>query len=347
MVNNKEKKQRIKCVVWDLDNTIWDGVLLEKSGVTLKEGISDIIKTIDNRGILQSIASKNEHQAAMLKLEEFGLKEYFIYPQINWNSKSSSIKEIAKLINIGLDSIAFVDDQEFEREEVKYSIHEVLCIDALDIHNLVNRPELIPEFITEDSKLRRSMYLNDIKRKEIEENFEGTKEEFLSTLNMIFTIAPVTDNDLQRAEELTIRTHQMNTTGYTYSYDKLEALSRSKKHKLFITGLEDRFGRYGKIGLSLVEIDGDVWTIKLLLMSCRVISRGVGTVLLNYIMQLAKDNNVRLFAEFVPNDRNRMMYITYKFAGFKEIRQVGDMIILENDLSNIQSFPDYIDVKVL
>ncbi|WP_291567188.1 MULTISPECIES: HAD-IIIC family phosphatase [unclassified Clostridium] len=346
-VLNSEKRRKIKCVVWDLDNTIWNGVLLEDKDITLRDGIVDIIKTLDNRGILQSIASKNEYNIAMKKLKEFGIEEYFIYPQINWNSKSDSIKKIAKQINIGIDTLAFIDDQVFEREEVKFSIKEVLCIDALELDKLLNMPEMNPRFITEDSKLRRQMYQSDIKRNREEKTFNGTQEEFISSLNMHFTISVVSEGDLQRAEELTVRTHQLNATGYTYSYEELDCLRKSDRHKLFIAGLEDKYGNYGKIGLILIECDEEVWTLKLLLMSCRVISRGVGTIMLNYIMNLAKDANVKLYAEFVPTERNRMMYITYKFAGFREVGERNGVVILENDLLQIQSIPEYVQVLAL
>jgi len=103
--------KKIKCLVWDLDNTIWDGVILEDGDVVLKDGIIDIIKTLDERGVLQSIASRNNFKDAYDKLLEFGISEYFLYPQINWNSKSESIKSIAKDLNIGIDSFAFVDDR--------------------------------------------------------------------------------------------------------------------------------------------------------------------------------------------------------------------------------------------
>ncbi|MFZ5985659.1 MAG: HAD-IIIC family phosphatase, partial [Bacillota bacterium] len=273
MGNIIKKERKIKCVVWDLDNTLWEGVLLEDSRVTLREGVIDIIKEFDNRGILQSVASKNEHNMAVKKLEEFGISEYFLYPQINWNPKSTSIKNIAESINIGIDTVAFVDDQAFEREEVKFSIPSVLCIDAEDLSNVLEMDEFKPKFVTEDSKKRRLMYLSDMKRKEIENSYEGPQDEFLASLNMVLTISPVGTGDLQRAEELTVRTNQLNTTGYTYSYEELDEIRKSKNHKLFIIGLEDKFGTYGKIGLVLIECRDDIWKIKLLLMSCRVMSR--------------------------------------------------------------------------
>ncbi|ACL75351.1 HAD-IIIC family phosphatase [Ruminiclostridium cellulolyticum] len=335
---------KVKCVVWDLDNTVWDGVLLEDGNVNLFNEVASIIKTLDSRGILQSIASKNDYDLALAKLEEFGLREYFIYPQINWNSKSFSIKEIAKAINIGVDTLAFIDDQQFELEEVKFAVPEVFCIDASNLGNLLDIPEMNPVFITEDSKNRRLMYVSDIERNKLEDEFEGPKEEFLASLNMSFTIMHVQEGDLQRAEELTVRTHQLNTTGYTYSYEELDSFRKSNKHKLLIASLEDKFGTYGKIGLALVECNDDEWILKMLLMSCRVMSRGVGTIMINYVAEQAKKAGVRMLAEFIPNDRNRMMYITYKFAGFQEIQEKNGLCILEKDTNEIPPYPDYIRV---
>ena len=342
----KVKRQSIKCVVWDLDNTIWDGVLLEDDQVVLRPDVVEVIKTLDSRGILHSIASKNDHATAMRKLEQCGLSGYFLYPQINWNSKSSSIKAIAAAINIGIDTLAFIDDQPFEREEVAFSSPEVLCLDAAHVQEIVALPEMMPRFITEDSRQRRRMYLSDIERDQAEKEFVGSSEEFLATLDMVFTITPAQEEDLQRMEELTVRTHQLNTTGYTYSYDELNAFRQSDRHRLLVASLDDRYGTYGKIGLVLVECHEDAWVVKLLLMSCRVISRGVGTIMINHIMNLAKKANVPLHAEFIPNDRNRMMYVTYKFGGFKEIGKQGDMVIFANDLSHIQSFPSYVKVHL-
>lgn len=346
MTNNENERKVIKCVVWDLDNTLWEGVLLENESVTLREGAADAVKALDARGILQSIASKNDHESAMAKLREFGLSEYFLYPQINWNSKAASINRVADAININRDAIAFIDDQAFERGEVEFSLPEVLCLDAADLRGVLDRSELQPRFITEDSRLRRKMYFSDFKRKQAEETFTGAAEEFLATLGMKFTIGPAGRTDLRRAEELTVRTNQLNSTGYTYSYDELAGFLKSDRHLLLIAGLTDKYGTYGKIGLALVECGEREWTLKLLLMSCRVMSRGVGTIMINHIMRLAKAADVPLRAEFLPNGRNRMMYVTYKFANFREVGRSGETIILENDLSLLQDFPAYIQVEI-
>jgi FkbH-like protein len=336
----------IKCVVWDLDDTVWDGILLEDPDVRLRPHVVEILRTLDGRGILHSIASRNDHDTALAKLREFGIDEYFLYPQINWNSKAASISQIAKDINIGLDTIAFVDDQPFEREEVAFSHDKVLCLDSALLDDLLDRAEFNPRFITDDSQQRRRMYMADIRRNREEEEFVGPQEEFLATLGMVFTIAPCREDDLQRAEELTVRTNQLNTTGYTYSYEELDELRKSLRHKLLVSSLEDRHGTYGKIGLTLIEMDPEVWNVKLLLMSCRVMSKGVGMIMIHHVLRMAKQAGVRLRAEFVSNDRNRQMLITYKFAGFKEAGREGNVILFENNYSAIQPPPPYVDLRV-
>jgi FkbH-like protein len=340
-------KHVIKCVVWDLDNTLWEGTLLEGDDVRLRDGVVEIIETLDARGILQSVASKNEHDAAFERLRRFGVAGYFLYPQINWNSKAASITKIAAALNIGADAIAFIDDQPFEREEVAYSLPQVTLFDVADLAGLLDLPHMNPRFVTEDSKMRRRMYLSDIERNRVEEEFVGPKEEFLASLKMVMTVAAAAETDLMRAEELTVRTNQLNTTGRPYSYDELDRFRQSERHQLLIAGLHDKFGSYGKIGLALVECGEQAWTIKLLLMSCRVMSRGVGAVLLNLIARRAREAGVVLRADFLPNERNRMMYVTYKFAGFREVGGEGAVRLLENDLSHVQPFPDYVRIEVV
>lgn len=344
MANNANKK--IKCVVWDLDNTLWEGTLLEDRQVAIKPEMIQILNELDRRGILLSISSKNDHNHAEEQLMQFGVYDYFLYPEINWNPKSQSIKAIAEQLNIGLDTFAFIDDQGYERDEVAHSLPQVLCLDAADVSAMLQMPEFIPAFITEETGARRKLYQADIIRKQAEELFEGTSEDFLATLGMEFTISSVTDEDLHRAEELTVRTNQLNSTGQTYSYEQLEELIQSPRHKLLKSSLKDKYGDYGVIGLSLLTCDPGQWTINLLLMSCRVMSRGVGTMKLNYILDWAKRENVRLLGDFVETDRNRMMLVSYRFAGFRELIRNGNQIVMEHNLSFIQPPPNYVKLIV-
>ncbi|MBB5936681.1 HAD-IIIC family phosphatase [Streptomyces zagrosensis] len=342
----KPQQGRIKCVVWDLDNTLWDGVLLEDGRVTVRPEVVEEIRRLDSLGILHSIASRNDHEAALQKLKEENLADYFLYPQINWNPKSGSVEHIAKAINIGLDAIAFVDDQPFERAEVEHQLPAVLTVDVAHLAEALRTPEFQPKFITDESKLRREMYRSAVVRDEAEQDYAGTSEEFLATLGMEFTISEAQVEDLQRAEELTVRTNQLNSTGRTYSYEELDTLRQDPNHLLLVADLTDRYGEYGKIGLALVERGSPAWQLRMMLMSCRVMARGVGTVLLNHVMALAKAESSELRAEFVETGRNRVMYVTYAFAGFEEVERDGDRVILRSDLGRIQPPPDYLTVTV-
>lgn len=338
----KSAMKEIKCVVWDLDNTLWDGTLLEGDHIALKEGIEHVIKELDRRGILQSIASKNNVDDALQKLNAFGLAEYFLYPEIHWNSKSSSLRNISERLNIGIDTFLLIDDQRYEIEEVKSVFPEVMCIHSDEYLEMLSYPRLNPAFITEDSQKRRSMYLADISRKIDEDKYKGPTEAFLKSLNMQLFISEAQERDLIRAQELTIRTNQLNATGVVYSYEELNSFRASESHKLYICELTDQYGSYGKIGLALVEKEV-YWHIKLLLVSCRVMSRGIGTVFLSFLMKEAKKHSNKLYADFRMTDRNRQMYIAFRFAGFKEVPgNDGEHILLENDLLHIQEYPSFI-----
>lgn len=340
-------RKTVKVLVWDLDDTLWHGTLLEGDDVRLRPGVVETLRALDARGILHSIASRNDAEAALERLRALGVAEYFLYPQIHWNAKSQSVRAIAEAINIGLDSVAFIDDQPFERDEVSGALPEVLTLDAAEAAALAARPEFRPKFITDESAQRRLMYRADAERNQAEKDFAGPSEEFLAGLRMRFTIAPALEEDLKRAEELTVRTNQLNSTGYTYSYEELDVFRRSPDHLLLVAGLEDRYGPYGKIGLVLIEKGAGLWTLKLLLMSCRVMSRGVGTVLMNHVLGLAKSAGARLQAEFRNTGRNRMMLVSYKFAGFKEVDKRDELIVFEHDLAQLQPPPPWMELNIV
>lgn len=334
----------IKCLVWDLDDTLWDGVLLEGGGQRLRDGVAAVVQGLDARGILQSIASKNDEAAAMARLRDLGLAEYFLYPQIGWGAKSQAISRIAGAIGIAVDALAFIDDQAFEREEVGFSHPSVLCLDAAGAGGVLERAEFQPRFVTDESRHRRQLYLADQARTHAEQSFDGPSEAFLATLGLVCSIRAAREDDLRRAEELTVRTHQLNSTGVTYSYDELDQLRQSPSHDVLVAGLSDRFGTYGTIGLALVERQASVWTIKLLLVSCRVISRGVGGLVLNHLIAQARIHGVALDAEFVANDVNRMMFVAYRLAGFQEHGRRGDVAVLRHDGRAGQPQPAWVTV---
>ena len=336
------KDPTIKCVIWDLDNTIWDGTLLEDSSVSLKPRIVEVIEELDRRGILHSIASRNDHDEAMAKLQEFGIADYFLYPEIRWDVKSLSVRRIQENLNIAYDTLLFIDDQPFERDEVAASHKEVWCLDSQHYLDLLEEPRLKPKYITRDSELRRRMYQSDIVRRQDEEEFEGPKESFLRKLDMVLEITEAQEEDLVRAEELTFRTNQLNATGKTSSVESLDAMRKDGRHKILVCELTDKYGSYGKVGLAVLELEKEVWKLNLLLFSCRVMSAGVSSILLSLLRQAARDNGVRLTADFNDTGRNRMMRIAYMVAGFVEKEQQdSEITVLENNLTDIPPIPDY------
>ena len=344
-MGNMQKRSPIKLIVWDLDGTLWNGILLEPEPVRLKPGIMEVIRTLDARGILHSIASRNDRRQALAKLREFGLDAYFLCPEINWNAKSVSVENIRRRLNIGMDAVLFIDDQRFEREEVRFAHSAITCLPAACYPTLPKRSRLNPHFVTTDSASRRLLYQTDLRRARREKAFAGSPEAFLASLDLQCHLAPAAENDLQRAEELTVRTHQLNSTGIPYRFDRLQAFRRSGDHLVLLCELTDRFGSYGKIGLALIRLSPTHLHLKLLLTSCRVMSRGIGAILLACIMRMAQHGGKGLTADFRKTDRNRLMYMTFKFAGFREKNCRPDgSLVLENDLSAVPALPPYIQL---
>jgi methoxymalonate biosynthesis protein len=311
-----DKPKLVKCLVWDLDNTLWQGTLMEDLEVTLARNVRDVIVELDSRGVLQSIASKNDYDMAWPRLEQLGVAEYFVHPQIGWGRKSDSVCEIANQLNFALDTIAFIDDLPSERAEVTFRTDEVRCYAAEQAATLPARPEFSPETITIDARGRRQMYQASFRRDTERESFAGPDAEFLRSLDLVMTVEQAGEEDLSRVEELTLRTSQMNATGVHYPDEVLRGLLDDQNHEVLTVTLTDRFGPHGAIGVLLLERHRAVWHLKLLATSCRVVSFGAGAVILNWLIDQAARAGVHVVADFRRTDRNRMMDIAYRFAGF-------------------------------
>lgn len=334
----------LKCLIWDLDCTIWDGILSESDNIRLKNAAKNLIITLDNRGILNAIVSRNNFQKAKEKLEEYGLWEYFVCPQIGWEDKHLYVHEIIQQLNLAPTAFGYIDDQPFERELVHHHFPEIRIFNENQLQDIADAEYAQPKFITNETCKRRIFYQLEEKRKSYVKEFHKDQMEFLRALNLKCTISPASIDDLKRAEELTIRTHQLNSTGFTYSYDDLLALIYSTHHELYVAKLSDKFGEYGTIGLLLLEKAKAAMNLKLLIVSCRVLSRNVGQVLMQFVIKRAQDEHLQLMADFIENDFNRKMYISYKFSGFDELEKNGNHIILQYEGPAIADYPDYIEV---
>ncbi|AEK43322.1 HAD-IIIC family phosphatase [Amycolatopsis mediterranei] len=308
----------VKCLVWDLDDTLWRGTLLEDPAVAVPEAIRAVVTELDRRGILQSVASRNEHDHAWARLEELGLAEFLILPQIGWGAKSHAVRAIADRLGFDHRTIAFIDDRPAERFEVSRALPGVRCYPAEAASTLTTLPEFSPAIVTEDSRHRRARYQGEVLRRTERENFAGGQDDFLRTLELDLRVRRATEPDLARVEELTLRTSQMNATGVPYSEAALRDLLDDDAHEVLVATLTDRFGPHGAVAVVLLAKHSSVWNLKLLTTSCRVIPYGIGSVLLRWLTGEAAKARVHLVADFVPTDRNRMMAVAYRFAGFTE-----------------------------
>ncbi|MER6401095.1 HAD-IIIC family phosphatase [Kitasatospora sp. NPDC001603] len=313
-----EKPTLVKCLVWDLDNTVWDGTLLEDPTVELFPGIHDTIVELDSRGVLHSVSSKNDHDLAWKRLEDLGLAEYFVHPQIGWGRKSDAVKLIAERLNFAETAVAFIDDLPTERAEVNYHAPDIRCYPAEQAAELTALPEFSPEIVTVDARRRREMYQASFRRDAEKDTFSGPDEEFLRTLDLVMEIKRADQEDISRVEELTLRTSQMNATGVHYSDAALRALLVDPDHEVLTVNLTDRFGPHGAVGVLLLERHADLWHLKLLATSCRVVTFGAGAVILNWLIDQAARSGAHLVADFRRTERNRMMDIAYRFAGFAD-----------------------------
>ena len=187
LISNKPA-DKVKCVVFDLDNTLWDGVVGDDGdNVQIKHDVVDLIKSLDKRGIICSIASKNDYSTAWSMVTKFGLKDYFLFSKINWGQKSESIKAIAKEMNVNVDTLAFIDDSRFEREEVKSALPQVRTYDVTDIKKMKELPEFdVP--ITSQSHVRRASYLENIEREKEYKTLNNNFDQFLLSCKMKMSI---------------------------------------------------------------------------------------------------------------------------------------------------------------
>lgn len=262
-------KRIAKCVVWDLDNTVWHGTLVEDGleRLVLREGIAELIAELDRRGVLQSVASKNNPDDALQALEHFGLRDYFLYPQVSWSPKSESIQQIREKLNIGLDTFFFIDDQPFERAQVGDVLPELTVLPETEIPGLLDRPEFdLP--VTVESRQRRQYYLEQLARDAEQTSFRGDYSAFLRQCGMVLRLSALGADQLERVHELTQRTNQMNFAGGKYTREALVAVAGDDRKATFVMSCSDRFGEYGVVGFAILDLDDAL--IEDMMFSCRV-----------------------------------------------------------------------------
>lgn len=316
-----------KCVVFDLDNTLWEGVLLETDDVKLRPCVPELLQKLDEKGILLSLASKNAYDHAIAKLREFGIDEYFLFPKINWNPKSENIKQIAKDIDIGLDTFIFVDDNPFELDEVSKTLPSVECIDVSEIETLLSHPRLKGS-TSEEARSRRKMYQASMVRKEVESTFGTDYTKFLKSSEIRLLIRPDCAEDFERIAELVQRTNQLNFSGHKYTRDELLKLFEDPLLERYVLICEDKFGQYGTIGFCMARRNNNTVRVEDLMLSCRVQGKFIESALFAHLC--AKNGNTasRIEINFKKTNRNMPAQQVLAKLGF-DIDQLDYLLSME------------------
>jgi len=325
-----------KCVILDLDNTIWGGIIgddgienIQIGSLGIGKAFSEFqywIKKLKNRGIIIAVCSKNtesvarepfeKHPDMVLHLEDIAV---FI---ANWENKADNIRKIQSILNIGFDAMVFLDDNPFERNIVKENIPEI-CVpelpedpaDYLEYLYTLNLFETV-SFSGEDTE-RTKLYQTEAKRITFQQKFTN-EDDFLKSLNMVSLVEPFNKFNTPRVAQLSQRSNQYNLRTVRYTDADIDRLANSKEFFTFAFALEDKFGDNGLICVVILQKkDNQILFIDSWFMSCRVLKRGMENFVLNTIANVAKENGfIYLKGEFIPTVKNEMVKDHYLNLGF-------------------------------
>lgn len=309
----EEPVKDVKCLVWDCDNTMWEGVLAEESDKPVDENVRKIIETLDQRGIVQSIASRNDYDFVRRKLERESLWDYFLYPQVTWNRKSLGIKNIVNSLNIGMDAVAFIDDSLFEREEVRKEVPQIQLYSENDLKFLLDYKEFTGTD-TEEAKNRRFMYMQEEQRSIDKKILNMDDDSFLRASEIKITIFEPAGAEIDRCIELLGRTNQFNLSQNRYTKQELIYFMEQTESKVFAYSCEDKYGSYGIVGVLIVEHNEEIF-LKDYVMSCRVAGKTIESAVSKALMDKYQANVIR--AHFKKTERNGILLESFKKAGYQ------------------------------
>ena len=356
-----------KCLVADLDNTLWGGVIGEDGMNGIKVGpeypgaafqaLQRALLDLSRRGILLAICSKNNLDDAMEALAKHpGMlvrPEHFAAVRINWTDKAQNLREIAQELNIGVDALAFLDDNPFEREQVRSALPEVTVIDLpqnpLEYAATVRDCPVFERLtLSAEDQQRTAMYAEQRKRADAEQNFQS-KEDFFRYLEQEADLEPVTDLTLARISQLTQKTNQFNLTTRRYTEQQISEMAGQPDWHVFAIRVRDRFGDHGLVGVAIAHDQGEECEVDTFLLSCRVIGRTVETALLAHIAKSATQRGrKRLRGWFLPTKKNAPARDFYEQHGFvrQEGNGAGSLWVLDLNKSPLRS-PEWIKLKVM
>ncbi len=355
-----------KCIVLDLDNVIWGGIIGEDGNEGIRLGndspgnaYKDFQRTLMsyyNRGVILAINSKNNPKDALKAIREHPhmlLREkHFAAVRINWKNKVQNMIELAKEIGVGLDSMVFIDDNPREREQMKQALPQVLVVDMpsspfLYRQTLENLNDFNLLALTEEDKKRGEMYHARKGRETLRKSISSL-EDFLKSLEMKVVIKHADEFGLPRIVSMINKTNQFNLTTLRYTYAEIRKMKEAKdKFEVYCLEVSDKFGDEGIVGVAIIRKESNAWTIDSFLLSCRVIGRKVETVFLARIMEDAKEQSVpKLVGEYVPTQKNVPVKDFYSSHGFKKFAQKGSLSRWRFDLTKqMVKMPNWMEVK--
>ena len=350
----------LKCLVLDLDNVLWGGIVGEDGidGIQLGGGypgnafkeFQRVLKVFNRRGIMLAISSKNNfddavdifnnHADCILDLDDF------VAVRICWEDKATSIRSISDELKIGLDSIAFFDDSAFERDWVRTELPEVHVIevpsDPAQYEAILHDCEIFDQLdISFEDRVRNDMYKANRHRRELKSKVENERD-FLCTLSLQACIGEITEETIGRVCQLIAKTNQFNLTLRRHSVGDLEKILSGGGIGLWMR-LRDRFGDYGLIGVAVANPrQVGVWDIDTFLMSCRALGRKAEYVLLNRMLNKCLISGANeIYGQFIEGRRNGQVASFYQGAGFVP---VGNSWIWRCGMSEVQ-IPEFIEVR--
>ena len=335
---------RKKLVIVDLDNTLWPGVLAETEspfgGGALNHGridlspwfgIHEALRALQHRGFLLACCSKND-EAVVRKYWRYPEKsasfllglDDFVSHRIDWNEKVDNIRSIVAELDLGIDSVVFIDDNPVERDKVRRYLPEVLVLgdNLFTVRSrLLTGPEFQVPSVTAEAQSRTQMMKEQVERRRAKEE-AADPSEYVRSLGVQVEVGPVTDPALlDRVTELVQRTNQFNTTGIRFSKDELRPmLDGQAGRELLAMRVADRFGDHGLVGACVVRGN----RLELFVMSCRVIGLGVEKILLGRAVEVTLRRADKVVAAFVPTDRNTPARHLFRDGGFVQVDGSGE-----------------------
>jgi FkbH-like protein len=344
-----------KCLVLDLDNTLWGGVIgddgienIELGDLGGGKAFSELqlwIRQLKERGIVLAVCSKNDEATAREPFEKhpdmvLRLEDFAVF-MANWNSKPDNILQIQKTLNIGLDAMVFLDDNPVERDMVRKALPAVtvpeLPLDPAEYLTFLRSQNLfeMASYSDEDAS-RTKMYRQEAERKTAQQEF-SSQGEFLASLQMQGSIVPFDSFNAPRVAQLTQRSNQFNLRTVRYAQGDIERMINDEQCRGFAIGLKDKFGDEGLVSAIVLRRQGEDFFVDTWVMSCRVVSRGLERFALNFLVKAASDAGAtQLVGEFLPTTKNSLVRDHYAALGFHEAQ--GRWVLQITDYQNLLSY---------